>query len=240
MDSEDVKLLISDFISLRDDVTRLGGAEQAPELWGRCVDLRSTILKHFVLAETTENIKLLDLPQMPETESFGINLAGLSKAQREIDFNEFCDMLEQDGIASASEDQMLAHKKRRIVNRIHQKLYIKAFYLHKSSPLSKQELLEQAKRNRTPAKDLLLQLEYFDEPYQRFLINIILYCGYGTSEQVLKDLQGAQTINNLWAFSEYYSDSAEEQQLGKDNLKASGLRFVDQFLWWESKDTFSM
>jgi hypothetical protein len=237
MDSEDVKLLISEFISLRDELTCLGGAEQAPVLWGRCVELRSIILKHFALSETTENIKLLDLPQMPETESYGISLAGLSDKQRQIDFKQLGDMLEQAGIESATEDQILAHKKRRIVNRIHQKLYIKALYLHKSTPLTQLELLEQGKAKKIPATDLLLQLGFFNEPYQRFLINTIFYGGYGTSEQVLKDLQGAQTINNVWAFSEYYSDSLEEKQLGKDNLKVSELRFIEIFLWWE-KDVY--
>ena len=238
MDNKDVKLLISEFISLRDELTRLGGAEEAPVLWGRCVDLRSLILKYFALYETTENIKQLDLPKMSETETLGLSFSRSPDDLQTKDARQLEDILNEASIIGANDPRMIEHRKRRIVTRIQEKLYLRAYYLHKSPPLTQLELLELGKTKRLPAKDLILQLGFFNEPYQRFLINIVLFGGYATSEQVLRDLMGSQEINNIWGFTEYYNDSLLERQLGTDNLRASGLRFIEQFLWWERELNF--
>jgi len=95
------------------------------------------------------------------------------------------------------------------------------------------ELLEYGKEKKLPAADLLSQLGFFNDQYQRFLIEVIWYGGYGTADQVLIDLRGAQEINNIWGFLEFSSEIECEKQLGIDNLKWSGLRFIDQFIWWE-------
>ena len=95
------------------------------------------------------------------------------------------------------------------------------------------ELLEHGKENQLPPADLLSQLEFFNDPYQRFLISVIWYGGYGTAVQVLKDLKCAQELMNIWAFLEFSSNLPWEKQLGIDNLNSSGLRFIDSYLWWE-------
>ena len=89
-----------------------------------------------------------------------------------------------------------------------------------------------------PAKDLLVLLGYFNEPYQRFIINVIWYGGYGSAGQILKELKVAQNLINVWGFIEVYSDYLWERQLGIDNLKSSGLRFLDSYLWWEQDFIF--
>lgn len=95
------------------------------------------------------------------------------------------------------------------------------------------EMLEYGKGNRLPATDLLRQLGYLNDPYQRFLIEVVWYCEYCTATQVLNDLNCAQGINNLWALLEFSSDQPWEKQLGIDNLNSSGLRFIDLYLWWD-------
>jgi hypothetical protein len=95
------------------------------------------------------------------------------------------------------------------------------------------EFLVFGKEKQLPAADLLSQLGFFNDPYQRFLIEIIWYGGYGTADQVLNDLNCAQGINNIWALLEFSSDLPWEKQLGIDNLNSSGLHFIDRYLWWE-------
>lgn len=95
------------------------------------------------------------------------------------------------------------------------------------------ELLQYGKENKVPAADLLVRLEFLNDSYQRFLIDIIFYQGYATPELVLKDLIGSQEIMSIWGFLEYESAEEWEKELGIDNLNRSGLQFIDQFLWWK-------
>ena len=94
------------------------------------------------------------------------------------------------------------------------------------------ELLEYGKDNQVPAADLLRQLGFFTDPYQRFLIEVIWFGAYGAAGQVLSDLKRAQELNNIWALLEFSSDLPWEKQLGLDNLKSSDLKFIDQYIWW--------
>lgn len=95
------------------------------------------------------------------------------------------------------------------------------------------ELLEFGKKNKIPASEFLSRLGFLNDSYQRFLIEVIWFGGYGSAVQVLKDLRGAEEIMSIWGFLEYESSDEWEKDLGIDNLNRSGLLFIDQYLWWE-------
>ena len=104
--------------------------------------------------------------------------------------------------------------------------------------MSLQELLHYGKEKRMPAGELLRQMGLLNDRYQRFLIGIIWYGGYATDLEVLQDLRCSLEINNIWALSELSSDLDWEKELGILNLSASGLQFIDQYIWWEQDFTF--
>jgi len=60
MISDDTKKQISDLLDLQTELTRYGGAEEAPAIWRDYATRRSLLFEQFGLPEVTENFKLLD------------------------------------------------------------------------------------------------------------------------------------------------------------------------------------
>ncbi len=238
MDQDDAKSQIHILLDLRAEIDCYGGAEETPAIWGDYVTRRSLLFKQFGLPETTVNFQLLDPQAMTEVEMRGINLSGLSDNKRMGEFHQLKDILEQAGIIGFTEDQKYDLRKERIVNRVFDRLYLRAKNLHKLPRPSLMAILEFGKEEKVPAADLLTLLGFFNEPYQRFLINIILYGGYSTTIQVRRELVRAQDLTNVWGFVELYSDFLWERQMGAKSLKMSGLRFIDSYLWWEKEIIF--
>jgi len=101
--------------------------------------------------------------------------------------------------------------------------------------MSLQEFLNYGKEKGVPAGELLHQMGLLNDRYQRFLIGIIWYGGYATDLEVLQDLRCSLEINNLWGLSEFLSDQPWEKELGLQNIAASELQFIDQYIWWEQE-----
>jgi len=234
MNTDDAKSQIHILLDLQAELNNYGGAEEAPAIWGDYVTQRSLLFKQFGLPETSVNFKLLDPLPMTNIEVRGINLSALFDNQRTGEFHQLKDILTQAGIIGFTEDQKYDHKKELIVNRIFDRLYLRAKNLHKLPRPSLMEILEFGKEEKVSAADLLILMGFFNEPYQRFLINIILYRGYTTTVEVRRELIRAQDLTNVWGFVELYSNFLWEKRMGADSLRMSGLRFIDSYLWWEN------
>jgi len=232
MNSDDAKNLIRVLLDIRTELIHYGGAEEAPAIWERYFEHRTSLFKYFALPETAENYKLLDVPQVND-EVIGENLPSLDNDERFGDFRQLKDILRETGIINTVDELVFDERKERIINRISRNLYNATKALHFSQPMSLLELLDYGKEHKLHANDLLLLLGFFNEPYQRFLINVIWYGGYGTAGQVLKELRRAQDIRYFFGFVEYASDLLWEKQLGIDYLKTSGYKFIEAFLWME-------
>jgi hypothetical protein len=212
MTREEVEKVIYKLLSLRHEITRLGGAEEAPLLWAKCVKLHSIVLKHFNLPSTYKNTRLLEMPKLSNVYS--------------------TDELRQTVSFGFDDDFQKEFHKKEIVREVYEKLILKAEQWQKSKPKNPLEFLFYGKGNEIPANDLLQMLGYINEPYFCFLISEIWYKGFGTADQVLGDLKLCNDAN-IWAYIEYASDFLWEQQMGIDKLKRSGLRFIEEFLLWE-------
>jgi hypothetical protein len=232
MNSYDAKNLIRILLDIRTELMHYGGVEEAPSIWVKYVEHRTTLFKYFALPETAENYKLLDVPQV-NNEVSGENLPRLDNDQRLGDFQQLRDILRETGIIITGDELKFNERNEQIVNKISRNLYKATKALHFSQPLSLLELLDYGKEMKLSASDLLLLLGFFNEPYQRFLINTIWYGGYGTAGQVLKELKRAQDIRYFFGFVDYSSDLIWEKQIGMDYLRASGYKFIDAFLWME-------
>jgi hypothetical protein len=232
MNSDDAKNLIRILLDIRTELIHYGGVEEAPAIWDKYVEHRTTLFKYFALPETAENYKLMDVPQV-NNEVIGENLPRLDNDQRLGDFRQLKDILRETGIFITGDELVSNERKEQIVNRISRNLYNASKALHFSQPLSLLELLDYGKEMKLPANDLLLLLGFFNKPYQRFLINFVWYGGYCAADQVLKELKRAQEARYFCGFVDYSSNLLWEKQLGMDYLRASGYKFIDSFLWME-------
>ncbi len=233
MNTDDARNQIHNLLDLRTELSRYGGAEEAPTIWHDYVTRRSLLFKQFGLPETTVNFQLLDPTPISGIERRRIYRAGLDNDNRLGEIAHLKDILLQAGITGLTEDTPAKNQREPIVTMIFDRLSLRGKNLQSFPRPTQMELLEYGIESKIPARDLLLLLGYFNEPYQRFLINTILYGGYGSAIQVLEELKVAQDLINVWAFVELYSDFLWERQLGADNMKSSGLRFIDSYLWWE-------
>ena len=213
MSREEVEKIICELLSLRHELIQMGGAEEAPIIWAKCVKLRSIVLKHFKLPETYKNTRLLEMPKL---------------------FNVYyTDYLGHTVFLGFDDYQVKELHKMEIVSGYYNKLKEKSEKWQKSTPKKPLEILFFGKGNDLPANDLLHLLGYINEPYFQFIISEIWYKGFATADQVLDDLKLCND-ENIWGFIEYASDFLWERQSGIDKLKRSGLRFIDEFLLWES------
>ncbi len=232
MNSDEAKNLIRVLLDIRTELIHYGGAEEAPAIWNTYVEHRTTLFKYFALPETAENYKLLDVPQVND-EIIGENLPRLDNDQRFGDFRQLKDILREAGIISSGDELVFDERKEQIINRISRNLFKATKALHFSQPMSLFELLDYGKERRLPTNDLLLLLGFFNDPYQRFLINTIWYGGYGTAGQVFNELKRAQDIRYFFGFVDYASDFLWEKQLGIEYLRTSGYKFINAFLLFE-------
>jgi hypothetical protein len=238
MTPDDTKNQIRILLDMRAELNRYGGAEEAPLIWHDYVTQRSFLFKQFGLPETSVNFKLLDPLPITDVEKRWRNLSRLSDDQRFGEYFQLKDILGQAGIIGFTEDQVYDHKNESIVNLIFERLYLRAKNLHKLPRPTPRAILKFGKEEKVAANDLLILLGYTNEPYQRFLIHTIWYGGFCTANQVMIELKLAQDLMNVWAFVEYSSDFIWEKQMGVENLKRSGLRFVNWYLWWEQDINF--
>jgi len=238
MNTGDAESQIQILLDLQAELTRYGGAEEVPTIWNDYATQRSLLFKQFGLPETAVNLELLDPSTMSDIELLGMNFSGLSDDQRLGDCHQLKEILGQAGILGFTEDQTDDQKKEWIVSRIFKRLYLRAKNLHRLPRHTPRAILEYGLEIKMPAKDMLSLLGYYNEPYLRFLINTIWYGKFATVVQIMKELKLAQDLMKVWAFVEYGSNFLWEKQMAVNNLKRSGLRFIDWYLWWEQDVNF--
>jgi hypothetical protein len=119
----------------------------------------------------------------------------------------------------------------------------KLFSLAKNSyggrPVNKYHTLRFAKKDKAPVTDVFLKLNIENQPYTRFLIQIILYGKYGTVAQVIQELDYIKPPEIEWLFILYNSSLVDEKEQAAKWLRNTELQFIDLFLWWEESHILS-
>jgi hypothetical protein len=224
--SDDIKLLLHQALKLLSDLELYGGAENSPRIWQEYSDVRSRILKEMQLPETTYNKRILEMPSGDSTRSkdpfYRSQYSSLS------DFMPIADESASNELISFKEQQ----EKR--VDFLCDQLFIQAKQKAFSRPINKYWFLRNAKKMKLPATDVFLQLHIENQPYTRFLIHTILYGKYGSTAQVLQELDYVKKPEIEWLFVLCNSSLIEERQQGANWLRNTELQFIDQYLWWES------
>ncbi len=223
--------LAKSVIALHNEIQRLGGAERVPDLWAKYSRFRALLLKSFGLLDITENHKLVIPPTVPKTEERRMQflrqecryyIRGLKKLLEQIGINQNFDQI--------TSDEALVWQASYVCMR----LYEKEMSADISPVRSRKTVLESSKRDKIPVNDILVTLHIEDAPYPKFLIEIVFYGGYADAEDVLADLDKIREPVLQWMFLLYNSDAPDERELGQASLMESDLKFVRDFLWWES------
>jgi|GEM_PF-5514892 hypothetical protein len=226
--SEIIKPMLHQALKLQTDLNRNGGAENTPKIWQEYTDVRSRILKEMQLPETSYNKRILEMPSGDSTRSqnpfYRSQYSSLSEFMPTADESSSNDLL------SFTEQQ----EKR--VDFLCDQLFIQAKQRAFTRPGNKYWFLRDAKKIKLPVADVLLRLNMNieNQPYARFLIQIILYGKYGSTNLILKELNYIKQAEIEWLFIMYNSNLLEEKQQAIGWLKNTELLFIDEFLWWES------
>ena len=232
MSSTTALSIVKTMLTVQSDITYFGGAEQVPVLWAQYRELRTQLLKMYELPEITENISLLVPPTIPATEERRLLLI---RDDRLGAVRQLKEILREVGINGCSDEISPAEGIEWMARRICYKLWDKVRLDDTSSPESRKATVKHGKQSGIKAADTLRMLNARNDAYNRFLLNVLLDGGYASMIDIVDEINHTSDPEIEWLFFLYGCERLDDWQLGIDQLRNSGLQFINEFLWWEAE-----
>lgn len=216
--------MIRALLQIKDKLNYYGGAEEAPAIWKRFLDTRRRLFCEMQLPMSSEITGFVDMPYCDPT---------LTKEERSVSFSEIRKELHAQGITTTDSFQTFHWEREEHIEWLYDVLLNRAEEHSAFQPYNVTDLLVIAQEYRLPATDVLTLVGLDNTPYARFLINVVLYGDYGTIKEVKRELQLLKEPDIEFLLILHQSILLLERQQAERWLRNAGLRFIDQFLWWE-------
>ena len=186
MHEAEVKALITETLTLRNKINQYRGADENPVLWLKYQSLKSDILFAFKLPNLSVFQKIIDSPPVLDFPLLKLTVARFQRAGYVKRLNEVLADIGIPAISSPDYSEICQFEKE--ATTVYNELKIKSKEFADSKNLTYQQIFEGTKEGYLTIEDALWLAGYQDNPYSRFLIQVLFAQGYINRKELEREL----------------------------------------------------